>query len=93
MGLAATSCGTSAETTAPSTVAPSTTATTASPAAAPEPDPASPATAAPVTTDDVTSEPLLVPELAGTFPTSDGSSIDLATLQGEDVVLWFWAPW
>jgi len=34
-------------------------------------------------------EQLLVDE----FETLDGQTIDLATLQGEDVVLWFWAPW
>ena len=31
--------------------------------------------------------------LSGEFETIAGSSIDLASLQGEDVVLWFWAPW
>ena len=27
------------------------------------------------------------------FETLSGETIDLASLQGEDVVLWFWAPW
>lgn len=27
------------------------------------------------------------------FRTLDGETIDLQTLQGQDVVLWFWAPW
>lgn len=31
--------------------------------------------------------------LAGEFATFGGPSIDLASLQGQDVVLWFWAPW
>lgn len=29
----------------------------------------------------------------GEFPTLDGGSIDLASFEGQDVVLWFWAPW
>ena len=32
-------------------------------------------------------------QLVGEFETIDGGVIDLETLQGEDVVLWFWAPW
>ncbi|MEM8707987.1 MAG: hypothetical protein AAGE98_16100 [Actinomycetota bacterium] len=31
--------------------------------------------------------------LVDEFETLDGETIDLASLQGEDVVLWFWAPW
>ncbi len=31
--------------------------------------------------------------LVDEFPTLDGETIDLQTLQGQDVVLWFWAPW
>lgn len=31
--------------------------------------------------------------LEGQFPTLDGGSIDLAEFEGQDVVLWFWAPW
>ena len=31
--------------------------------------------------------------LVDEFETIDGSTIDLTSLQGEDVVLWFWAPW
>ncbi|MEM9565477.1 MAG: hypothetical protein AAGA93_22835 [Actinomycetota bacterium] len=31
--------------------------------------------------------------LSGTFETLDGTSIDLGDLAGQDVVLWFWAPW
>ena len=31
--------------------------------------------------------------LSGEFTALDGTTVDLATLQGEDVVLWFWAPW
>jgi hypothetical protein len=43
---------------------------------------------------DVESEPgQTLPPLEGEFTTLDGGSIDLAQLQGQDVVLWFWAPW
>lgn len=31
--------------------------------------------------------------LAGEFETLAGTTVDLADFQGEDVVLWFWAPW
>lgn len=31
--------------------------------------------------------------LEGEFAALDGSSVDLAELRGQDVVLWFWAPW
>ena len=54
---------------------------------------APPATEAPTTT--AAAEPAPNPDspLNGTFATVGGQSIDLATLQGQDVVLWFWAPW
>ena len=29
----------------------------------------------------------------GEFETVSGETIDLASLQGQDTVLWFWAPW
>ena len=32
-------------------------------------------------------------QLVDEFETIDGKTFDLASLQGEDVVLWFWAPW
>lgn len=38
-----------------------------------------------------TEEP--VSPLTGTFATIGDGEIDLASLQGQDVVLWFWAPW
>ncbi|MCB7136597.1 redoxin domain-containing protein [Cellulosimicrobium marinum] len=44
--------------------------------------------------DDAATTPTAVPEalqVSGT--TVDGSSLDLASLAGEPVVLWFWAPW
>ncbi len=31
--------------------------------------------------------------LSGEFGTVSGETVDLATYQGQDVVLWFWAPW
>ena len=34
-----------------------------------------------------------VPELNGAFATVGGGQIDLGSLQGQDVILWFWAPW
>ncbi len=56
-------------------------------------------TAAPTTTQAPTTttapEPALDSNspLNGTFATVGGQSIDLGDLQGQDVVLWFWAPW
>ena len=38
-------------------------------------------------------QPLIVPELVDEFTTTAGTTIDLESLQGQDVVLWFWAPW
>jgi len=29
----------------------------------------------------------------GEFATLDGGSVNLAEFEGQDVVLWFWAPW
>ena len=40
--------------------------------------------AAPSTTDALA---------AGFVPTADGGSIELDALAGQDVMLWFWAPW
>ena len=34
-----------------------------------------------------------LPDDTKRFETIDGETFDLASLQGEDVVLWFWAPW
>lgn len=31
--------------------------------------------------------------LSGEFATIDGGSVNLADFEGQDVVLWFWAPW
>ncbi|MEM7339885.1 MAG: hypothetical protein AAF467_14620 [Actinomycetota bacterium] len=31
--------------------------------------------------------------LAGEVATVNGETIDLGSLEGQDVVLWFWAPW
>ncbi len=32
-------------------------------------------------------------ELRGVLETTTGDQVDLASFRGEDVVLWFWAPW
>ncbi|MEM7273091.1 MAG: hypothetical protein AAF547_08440 [Actinomycetota bacterium] len=32
-------------------------------------------------------------DLVGEFATIDGGTVNLAELQDQDVVLWFWAPW
>lgn len=31
--------------------------------------------------------------LSGEFQTLGGTSIDLGSLEGQDIVFWFWAPW
>lgn len=31
--------------------------------------------------------------LTGSFETITGGQIELSSLEGQDVVLWFWAPW
>jgi hypothetical protein len=33
------------------------------------------------------------PLLDVAFATSDGGQLEWGTLEGQDVVLWFWAPW
>lgn len=48
------------------------------------------ASTAEATTESV---PVASELLAGEFATLDGTSIDLDAFAGEDVVLWFWAPW
>ena len=67
------------------------TATTAAPTTA-APTTGAPTTAAPTTE---AAEPTIDPDspLNGEFTTVGGQSIELASLQGQDVVLWFWAPW
>ena len=70
--------------------------TTPPPVATPTPVPAP--TATPIPAPTATPEPppapaVSVPELAGSFTTIGGGQIDLGSLQGQDVVLWFWAPW
>lgn len=32
-------------------------------------------------------------DLSGTYDTVSGTQIDLGSLEGQDTVLWFWAPW
>jgi hypothetical protein len=33
------------------------------------------------------------PVIGGVFDTVSGTQIDLGSLEGQDTVLWFWAPW
>jgi len=33
------------------------------------------------------------PVIEGVFDTVSGTQIDLGSLEGQDTVLWFWAPW
>lgn len=42
--------------------------------------------------DGAESEPA-GPALSGTFTTVAGGQLDLGSLDGQDTVLWFWAPW
>jgi len=49
--------------------------------------------AAPAPADAVGDAPAASSPLVDEFTTVSGQTIDLATLQGQDVVLWFWAPW
>lgn len=48
-------------------------------------------TATPVaeTTDSAASSSIL--DISA--PTADGSTLDLSTYAGQDLMLWFWAPW
>ncbi len=32
-------------------------------------------------------------DLSGAFETMDGGQLEFGSLEGQDVVLWFWAPW
>ncbi len=32
-------------------------------------------------------------KLVGQYQTVSGETVDLASLQGKDLVVWFWAPW
>lgn len=41
------------------------------------------------TTSGAVQDPLFF----GDFTTLDGATVDLADFAGQDVVLWFWAPW
>ena len=33
------------------------------------------------------------PVIQGVFDTVSGAQIDFGSLEGQDTVLWFWAPW
>jgi hypothetical protein len=57
--------------------------------AAPEAEAAAPAT------DSTAPEASAAEEAAGgrVFDTVSGSQIDFGSLEGQDTVLWFWAPW
>ena len=46
------------------------------------------------TTEPAVAEPVPVsPLFQGDFIDLNGESIDLASFEGQDVVLWYWAPW
>lgn len=60
--------------------------------------PASPSqAAAPAPAEAVAEEAVVeaapASELFGTFETIGAGQLDFGTLEGQDVVLWFWAPW
>ena len=40
-----------------------------------------------------TAPPAAETELVGSFATLSDTQFDLASLEGQDAVLWFWAPW
>jgi hypothetical protein len=66
---------------------------TSAPAAAPATTPADGATATTAATTAATA-PQFVPEaLQLTAPLVGGGDIELTTLAGRPVLLWFWAPW
>jgi hypothetical protein len=46
-------------------------------------------------TDEVAAaeSPIATTVLFGTATQVDGTDFDLASLQGSDLVVWFWAPW
>ena len=55
---------------------------------------AAPATAPAATADAVGDAPAAPASLlVDQFTTVSGETIDLANFQGQDVVLWYWAPW
>ncbi len=49
-------------------------------------------TAAPTSTADAAVDAASDVE-AVMVPTADGSELDFNSLRGQDVMLWFWAPW
>ena len=53
------------------------------------------ATPAPAATADAVGDAPAAPAslLVDQFTTVSGETIDLANFQGQDVVLWYWAPW
>ena len=52
-----------------------------------------PSAASPVTTvEAVTTDSPTTPE-AAFVPTASGGQLDFNALRGQDVLLWFWAPW
>jgi hypothetical protein len=48
--------------------------------------------AAPTSTTDAAVDPAPDVEVV-MVPTADGSELDFNSLRGQDVMLWFWAPW
>ena len=52
-----------------------------------------PSQAAESTAPTETAEPVQAEPAALVASTADGGQLDWGTLEGRDVVLWFWAPW
>lgn len=81
------------------TARPADTTTAAAPLSTSETAPSTEQVGAPSTTASVPVTPASSPmvdvpeELAFTAPLVDGGELDLATLAGQPVLLWFWAPW
>lgn len=43
--------------------------------------------------DDAAAETAAPEPIMISAPTADGGTIDFADLAGQDLMLWFWAPW
>lgn len=81
LALTAASCGSSEETAGPR-----------SPQAAPEVTSPAPPTS-PGPTEEPAEDPPVPEELRFSAPALGGGTIEGARYAGEDLVIWFWAPW